>query len=38
WLGRLAEDWEKSTASAEAWINVSHIRLTIWRLAKQSYV
>jgi transposase len=30
WLGRcrrLAKDWEKSIASAEAWINVAHIRL-----------
>ena len=31
---RLAKDWEKSIASAEAWINVSHIRLTTRRLAR----
>ena len=37
WLGRcrrLAKDWEKSTASAEAWVNVAHIRLTTRRLAR----
>ena len=37
WLGRcrrLAKDWETSIASAEAWINVSHIRLTTRRLAR----
>ena len=37
WLGRcrrLAKDWEKTIASAEAWIDVSHIRLTIRRLAR----
>jgi len=41
WLGRcrrLARDWEKSIASAEAWINVSHIRLTTRRLARHCYV
>lgn len=41
WLGRcrrLAKDWEKSVASAEAWINVPHIRLTIRRLARFCYV
>jgi transposase len=41
WLGRcrrLAKDWEKSTASAEAWINVAHIRLTTRRLARYCYV
>jgi transposase len=29
WLGRcrrLAKDWEKSIASAEAWLLVAHIR------------
>jgi len=37
WLGRcrrLARDWEKSIASAEAWLNVAHIRLTTRRLAR----
>lgn len=37
WLGRcrrLAKDWETSTASAEAWINIAHIRLTTRRLAR----
>ena len=40
WLGRcrrLAKDWEKSIASAEAWINIAHIRLTTRRLAKYCY-
>lgn len=40
WLGRcrrLAKDWEKSIASAEAWINVAHIRLTTRRLARYWY-
>lgn len=37
WLGRcrrLAKDWEASTASAEAWVNIAHIRLTTRRLAR----
>lgn len=37
WLGRcrrLAKDWEKSIASAEAWIYVAHIRLLTRRLAR----
>jgi len=41
WLGRcrrLSKDWEKSIASAEAWINVAHIRLTTRRLARYCYV
>jgi len=41
WLGRcrrLAKDWEKSIASAEAWIDIAHIRLTIRRLARYCYV
>lgn len=41
WLGRcrrLAKDWEKTIASAEAWINVAHIRLTTRRLARYCYV
>jgi len=41
WLGRcrrLAKDWEKSTASAEAWINITHIRLITRRLARYCYV
>ena len=40
WLGRcrrLARDWEKSVASAEAWIDISHIRLTTRRLARYCY-
>ena len=41
WLGRsrrLAKDWEKSIASAEAWIFVAHIRLLTRRLARHCYV
>jgi transposase len=41
WLGRcrrLAKDWEKSIASAEAWIDIAHIRLTTRRLARFCYV
>lgn len=41
WLGRcrrLAKDWDKSIASAEAWINIAHIRLTSRRLARYWYV
>jgi len=41
WLGRcrrLAKDWEKSIATAEAWINIAHIRLTTRRLARYCYV
>lgn len=37
WLGRcrrLAKDWEKSIASAEAWLLVAHIRLLTRRLAR----
>ena len=40
WLGRcrrLGKDWEKSIASAEAWINVAHIRLTTRRLGRFGY-
>jgi transposase len=40
WLGRsrrLAKDWEKSIASAEAWILVAHIRLLTRRLARYCY-
>ena len=40
WLGRcrrLAKDWEKSIESAEAWINIAHIRLTTRRLARYCY-
>lgn len=40
WLGRcrrLAKDWEKSIASADAWINIAHIRLTTRRLARYCY-
>lgn len=41
WLGRsrrLAKDWEKSIASAEAWIFTAHIRLLTRRLARYGYV
>jgi transposase len=41
WLGRcrrLAKDWEKTIASAEAWITVAHIRLVTRRLARYCYV
>ena len=37
WLGRcrrLSKDWEKSIASAEAWINIAHIRRVIRHLAR----
>jgi len=37
WLGRcrrLAKDWEKSIASAEAWIFIAHIRVLTRRLAR----
>ena len=37
WLGRcrrLAKDWEKSIASAEAWLFIAHIRLLTRRLAR----
>lgn len=37
WLGRcrrLAKDWEKTIASAAAWIEISHIRLTTRRIAR----
>lgn len=40
WRGRcrrLAKDWDKSIASAEAWINIAHIRLTTRRLARYCY-
>lgn len=40
WLGRsrrLAKDWEKSIASAEAWIFIAHIRLLTRRLARYCY-
>ena len=41
WLGRsrrLAKDWEKSIASAEAWLFVAHIRLLTRRLARYCHV
>jgi transposase len=41
WLGRcrrLAKDWKKSIVSAEAWINIAHIRLTTRRLARFCYL
>jgi putative transposase len=37
WLGRcrrLAKDWEKSIASAEAWVYIAHIRILTRRLAR----
>ncbi len=40
WLGRcrrLAKDWEKTIASAEAWITIAHIRLVTRRLARYCY-
>lgn len=40
WLGRcrrLAKDFEKSIASAEAWITLAHIRLLTRRLARHCY-
>ena len=40
WLGRcrrLARDWEKSIASAEAWVFVAHIRLLTRRIAMFCY-
>ena len=40
WLGRsrrLAKDWEKSIASAEAWVFIAHIRLLTRRLARYCY-
>lgn len=40
WLGRcrrLAKDWEKSIASAEAWITIAHIRVLTRRLARNRY-
>ncbi len=41
WLNRcrrLAKDWEKTIASAEAWITIAHIRLVTRRLARYCYV
>ncbi len=41
WLGRcrrLAKDWEKTIASAEAWILIASIRLVSRRLARYCYV
>ena len=41
WLGRcrrLAKDWEKTIASAEAWILIAHMRLVTRRLARYCYV
>lgn len=40
WLGRcrrLAKDFEKSVASAEAWITFAHIRMLTRRLARYGY-
>jgi transposase len=41
WLGRcrrLAKDWEKTIASAEAWITIAHIRIVTRRLARHCYI
>jgi len=41
WLGRcrrLVKDFEKTIASAEAWITIAHIRLVTRRLARYCYV
>ncbi len=41
WLNRcrrLAKDWEKTIASAEAWILIAHLRLVTRRLAMYCYV
>ena len=41
WLNRcrrLAKDWEKSIASAEAWILIAHIRLVTRRLARYCFI
>jgi transposase len=41
WLGRcrrLAKDWERTIASAEAWILIAHIRIVTRRLARYWYV
>ncbi len=40
WLGRcrrLTKDFEKSVASAEAWITIAHIRMLTRRLARYGY-
>lgn len=40
WLGRcrrLAKDWKKSIASAEAWATVAHIHIVIRRLGRYCY-
>ena len=41
WLNRcrrLAKDWEKTSASAEAWILIAHIRIATRRLARYCYI
>ena len=41
WLGRcrrLAKDWDRSIASAEAWVLIAHIRLLTRRIARHGYV
>ena len=38
WLGRcrrMAKDWEKTSASAEAWLRIAHIRRVTRMLARQ---
>lgn len=40
WLGRcrrLAKDWEKTIASAEAWAMIAHLRIVIRRIARYCY-
>ena len=40
WLGRcrrLAKDWEKTIASAEAWLLIAHIRIVTRRRARYCY-
>ena len=34
----LAKDWEKTIASAEAWITIAHIRTVTRRLARHCYI
>ena len=40
WLGRcrrLAKDWEKTIASAQAWLLIAHMRILTRRLARHCY-
>jgi len=41
WLNRcrrLAKDWEKSTETAIAWVNIANIRLVTRRLVTYCYL